>query len=356
MATNPGYFGPTDGYIPSFDETTGLIDNFSRNHKDFPLMDYVTLQESKKVRGHYLRLSSKDGRRYTGDTPYRWNYDSPEPEPFGESPGTFVPYDIDRYVHGMRLGDVTKDQADFDVEAWKRADKAQQAMTGRVKRALGVILTAANWQTSAPYTVDMSAHHTGTATALAGGKLDVGTSTAPYLLKAFNAVEKLISADTGGKIKRKDLVCTMGPDDANLIGASAELHDYLKGSYEAKRQLDEGAHPNAAYGLPGVVYGMKIIVDDTRINTTLQDAATQTEAFAWTTGNVAIMARKGGIEAGPAGGPTKSTVTGFWYKDEFTYETFRDAKNRLLQARIVLTDTWHITSPNSGYLITSATA
>ncbi len=68
-----------------------------------------------------------------------------------------------------------------------------------------------------------------------------------------------------------------------------------------------------------------------------------------------VVARPGTLE-GVYGAPDFSTATIFWYEDEMTLETFDDPKNRLTEGHLVENTAEILTSPLSGFLVTSSTS
>jgi hypothetical protein len=148
----------------------------------------------------------------------------------------------------------------------------------------------------------------------------------------------------------------MNPDSASLLASSPEIHEYIKGSPAAIDEIRSGLSPNATYGngLPSTYYGWKLTVDNTVILPTrkgVNQAAGKTWAFPYQT--VAVVSRLGDLE-GVWGGQAFTTLSMFWFKDEMTVESRSDAWDRRMQNRVMQQITPILTSPLSGWLITSA--
>lgn len=352
MATGPSYAGPTNGYIPNWEASGRLAEYYSRNPKDFPIMNYLQLRESKKMKGFWMRFSSQESRRYLSNNAHLWAPAARRPERVGGDLFTNISFEVKRYEHGFTLDDDTENQADWDIAEQMAATYANQAMVGRTYRGVTVLTTAASWQTSAANNLDMSTHHTDTATNAGGGKFDVGTSTAPYFFKGLNYAAELIAKETSGVVKSSMLQVIMNPVDARRISTSAEFHDYLKGSPDAREQIRENKDGNGRYGMPDTVYGYKVVIEDTTRQTSAKGATSIVSDYVWPTASIAMVARKGVLDAGVIGAASFSTLNAIWYRDEMTLERFEDKRNRRFEYSVVTSDDF-ILMPLSGYLFTA---
>ena len=72
---------------------------------------------------------------------------------------------------------------------------------------------------------------------------------------------------------------TINPKVARELAASPEIHEYIKGSYWAKDEIEKGAHPNGKYGLPSSIYGFSVIVENA-VRVTSQKGATRASQYA----------------------------------------------------------------------------
>ena len=357
MATGPGYPNATNVWIPNLDASGGLIVAFSRNAKKFPIMNWMQLVESPKMLGYYKKLGTAEQGRVVNDNDDVWNFGAERPQHNdGLEYFTNVPFVTKRFDYGFNLDDDTERQADWDVALQHSDIHATKAITRRTARAITVATTASNFQTTNE--TEASEDHTATATALAGGYIDAGSSTTPYLKKALDKIAVLIMKDTMGVVTPDMLHIVINPNTARLLAESAEIHDYLKGSPAALDEIRSGTSPNALYGpgLPSSIYGYKIVVDNTvKVTTRKNSSGTATKTFAFPDQTLLMAARVGELE-GKYGGPAFSTLTYFWYRDELTIERFQDARSRRFEYHVVDCGVPVLTSPLSGYLLTSATS
>ena len=355
MATGPGFPSPSSVFIPNWEASGRLQVGYSRNPKKFPLMRWAQLVETPKIVGYYMKLSPQEAARVVAPQDYEWNRGAVRPmRPEGLEQFNYVEFRTKRRDYGFTIDDDTDDLADWEVVEVHAQIHAAKAMTARTIDALSVLTTTTNWTVAGGTDVDLSADHTATATAAAGGKFDAGTSTAPYFKIGLDKAAVLINLDTVGVVTTNMLHVLMNPNTARKIAESAEVHDYLKGSPDALAEIQMGQSPNGRYGLPSSMYGYPVIVDDT-VKVTSRKGDTLAKAFAFPDATVAMVARMGELEA-PYGGPAFSTLTIFWYKDDMTLERFHDPQNRLISCHVVRDDVSVLTSPLSGFLYTAATS
>ncbi len=357
MATGPGYPSSTNVWIPNWESSGKLIAQYSRNATKFPIMNYMQLVQSPKMLGYFLKLGTTEQGRVVSQNDYAWNPGNERPQ-HNEGLEYFnhVPFVAKRFDYGFNLDDDTQNQAEWDIVEQHSQIHAAKCMTARTMRALTALTTTANWQTTAD--PDLSANHTTTATLLAGGYLNAGTSTAPYLKIALDKIAVAIMLDTMSVVTPDMLQVVINPNTARLWAESAEIHDYLKGSPAAIDEIRTGTSPNAKYGpgLPSSIYGYKIIVENTvKVTTRKNVSLTATKSFAFPDQAMVVVARVGELE-GKYGGPSWSTLTAFWYRDEMTLESFQDPKNRRMEYHVVDCNVPTLTSPLSGYYLTETSA
>jgi hypothetical protein len=167
----------------------------------------------------------------------------------------------------------------------------------------------------------------------------------------------LINLETLGVVERPSLMTIINPNQARLWAESSEIHEYIKGSYWAKEELSQELQPNNKYGLPSALYGMAILVENC-VKVTSRKAQTYaqpTKVLAMPDQQALVVARPGELE-GVYGAPDFSTLTMFWFEDEMTQETFDDPRNRRTELHIVENTAEILTSPLSGYFLTSTTS
>lgn len=355
MATGPGYPSASDTYVPSFDASGRLIINFSRNPKKFNLPKYCQYVESPKMVGLYLKLSPQEAGRVVTTQDYHWPDGSVRPmHANGLEQFNYVEFRTVRYDYGFTIGEEAEQQADWPVVEQHSQIHAAKCMTSRTIRMLNVATTTTNWTVAGNTDVDLSADHTNTATSLAGGQFDQGTSTAPFIKIGLNKAAILIVKDTLGVVTPDMMQVIINPNQAQLWSKSSEIHEYIKASPVAEEELKRGIGPNTRYGLPSTIYGFPLIIEDV-VQVTSRKGATLAKSFAMPDQNVLMVSRVGELE-GAYGGPSWTTLTFFWHRDEMTLERFDDPKNRLVEGHVTENGIEIVSSPLSGYLITSSTS
>lgn len=360
MATGPGYpaGNPGNTYVPR-DISNRLRIGFSRNPDKFYLPRYVQYVETPNDVAYYLKLTTQEAGRVTSQQDFAWPDGVPsKATDDGTESFQFIPFQTQRYEYVFRLGDKAAKQASWPIVEQNGANKAAQCMTARTSRMMTAATTASTWQvaTNTDNQANLSADHTGSAASIAGGYLDQGTGTVPYLRIALGYIADLINQDTLGVIDSEPgkYFVLMNPKTARLIGNSPEMHDFLRSSYDARREIHEGSGPNAKYGLPGEVYGYKIVVENCVVTTNLKNA-TLARSYAMPNQTILVCSRVGGLD-GTYGAPSFSTLTMFWFNDEMTIEAEHENWDRLTYGRVVEDNYMAVTCTASGYLITSATS
>lgn len=352
-ATGPGYPSSTSVVVPVHEASGNLVIGYSRNYRKFSLPNYVKYIQCEKNLGLYLKMSSQEQVRVVNTTDFRWGQGQPRPvhtdglEQFNYQP--FITY---RYNYGASMDDDTERLATWPIVQQHSQFHATQLMTARTIRMLAVATTAANWNTTAD--PDLTANHTATATALAGGFFDQGTVTAPYIKIALDKIAVSICLETADAVNAKDLWYIINPNQARLWAESAEIRSYIANSYFAKEEVVEGLQPNNKFGLPSKLYGYNIMVE-TATKVTSRTGATLTKAFAMPDKTLLVASRPGGL-MGVDGFSDFSTLSMFWYRDEITMQTKTDDWNRLVEIGITEQTGEYLTTPLSGWLVTLTTS
>lgn len=243
-------------------------------------------------------------------------------------------YRAQRYSYGFSMGDLTVEQASWDIMGVHASIKAQQAMTARTVSAHVILADDSNYLSG----------QTDTATVFGGGKWDVSQVTDLFILNSVTKASQLILKATLGMVKPKDLVMVLNPEGARQTANSQEVHNYIKESPFALAQL-RGDVPsqNGKYGLPDFLYGYRVVVEDAVKVTTQKGAASTTKTYVMADDDCFIMARVGGIE-GKWGSPSFSAVSCFML-EEMTVETKRDDDNRRVKGRVIENYAMKMTAP-----------
>lgn len=354
MATGPGYPQGHNTFIPA--DISGRIRvGFSRDPKKFAIPRYVQYVETPNNSFYWLKLTTQEAARVISVNDFEWPDGQPDrATDTGDESFNFVPQITQRRSYKFRVGQMAADQAVWPITEVQAGIKAAQCMTARTMRWTSTFENTANWASSAD-TANLSTNHYSDATTLVGAKLDTGSSTNPLIRKAFSVIARVINQDTMGVINYEpgSFNIVMNPNTAISLANSQEIHDYIKGSYWAREELDTGSSPNAFWGLPSTLYGYPIIVENTIKTTNLKNLA-KTASLAMSDGVILFASRVGGLD-GVYGAPSFSTLTMFWYKEEMTVEMRADSWDRLYYGRVVENTYEVVTCPASGYLLTGCT-
>jgi len=338
-------------YVPSFDASGKLAIAYSRNVRDFPLNQYITLTPVKYSTGYYLRITPDNAARIlnTDLAEFFWpdSHDAPTGE-WNTEEFEFQQFASKRYNFPFRLGYKSVEQADWQILAYHAAMVAQQAMTGRTLRVLAELTNTASYPAS---------HVFATATALGSGSWSAGTPTDPNIKEGLNKIARTIQLDTVGVIQPKDLVLIVNPVAADLMARSQEVHTYVKENPLAGIVLQKGSVDGNSmgpgnwvrWGLPEYLYGYKLVVEDTVRVSSKKGASSLTTGYALADNDAIVVARPGQL-VNQAGGPSWSTVHVFSY-EEMTVESKDDPDNRRHLGRVVEDYDVKVVSPVSGVLV-----
>ena len=319
-------------FVPSHEATGYLLEGFSRNPITYKINRWLQRVPVKNTTFYYAQSLSQQSARLTTASnailpgaEFQWNDGQDAPSGLGNSEQfNFVFGETQRYAPSFVQGRKAVDQANWNVLAWNAGSVAGQLMTLRTQQAYNAVVGS-----SAP---------TNTATTLAGGKFNAGTPTTPYckpgLMKAFLTINK----STLGKVQPKDVAVVMNPNTATQISYSQEITDAIKFSAGYSSVLSGGIQtaltPTSNYGLGPDLFGFEAIVDETVVITTSKNTSNSaTPAYVIPDGTILMISKPGGLE-GVEGGPSWSSVMGFFY-EEMTVESKYDEENRLYRGRVV---------------------
>jgi DNA polymerase IIIc chi subunit len=345
MAAGPlVQLGNNNSYIQQND--TRLVVEFSRNPKDFSLPNYIQIRPVPKQRGYYLAIDQYQAMRLVGGSldDFVWPDGHPRPKPRTSGQEfNWRDYQTIRRNFGQPIGDLARQQADWDAEDTQEAIQAQQAMTARTLLVHAALGTQANWDAS----------HWSNVTAIPGvaGTWDAALSSNLYIKKSINYGVKQIMLDTASKVRRKDLRLVINPTTAIAISQTQEIVDMIKQSPDAYSNLVNNEGRWSEYGLPNKLYGVEIVVEDA-VTVATPKGATPTASFVMPDGVAYLLSRVGGLQA-RGGGPSFSTVTLF-AKEEMTIT--RDAKtyDRYLDIDVVDDVGVGLTATSAGFAFRSA--
>lgn len=344
--------GQMNTFIPSHEESGRLTVDFSRNPSKFALNKYTQLVPIEKPEGYYLKMTLEERGRILSTTLLENQWADGNDAPTGaegKESFEFIAFRAQRYAYAFQLGDLSVQNASWDILSQHADIKAQQAMTGRTVAALTELTNSSNYDTS----------HAKTATQTGGGTWDAATTANMYIKKSINYGVNQILQDTLAVVGPEDLYLVINPTCAKKMGESQEIADFVKGSPFALAYIKgdiEGSSPvNRRFGLPETYAGVNIVVEDA-VKVTSRKGATRATSYALGDTTAFITARPGSL-IGSYGGPSFSTCTIFCVKgDELAVETMRDTNNRRVTGRVIDHFKAVVTSSISGFLYSTVTA
>jgi hypothetical protein len=324
-----------------------MVIDFARNIKDFEVNKYCQVVPVKKVAGYYTNMTIEEAGRvlYTDLADRVW-YDA-QPAPEGNEHTEkfeFLPFECTRYTFPFMLGDLTIEQAGWNILAQHASIHSRAAMTARTQLAITAFTTAANYDASHVLAVGSISGNT--------GNWAQSTTARQDIKRSLTTASELILDDTLAAINLNDLVLVISSGLAANIAQSQEIVDYIKGSPEALAQVrGELPNDNVMYGVPAKLYGIPLVVEKTRKVTTRKGATTARSSIL-PAATPFLCARPGGL-VGVADAPNFATGVIFAY-EEMTVESKRDADNRRTLGRVTENYDVRIVANASGVLFTGA--
>lgn len=333
----------TNTYLPQMVQDN-LIVGYARNKEDYSLNQYIQIVPTPKNQAYYLFIDGKAAVRLTNSDLRNIIWPDGTPRPSGDNnfaEHEFKPVATTRKSFEYTVGHMGVEQAAYDIHAVNSGFQGNRAVLARTQ-AVQTALANASWGSN-----------TGTATSLGGGFVSGGTATTPTFKKLVNKVLQQIRKATFGSVKAKDIICVMSPLVAETISESQEIHAYVKESPFAQAQI-RGDAPglNTNYGLPDMLYKVRVIVDDAYKVTSKRGAVTDVTASVLDENQIYFLSRPGGLVM-PYGGVSFSTVQLF-VREEMSVEIKTDTTNRLDQGFVTDDYGAYVVAPASGYLVTNA--
>lgn len=330
-----------NAFIRDHDASNKMVIDFARNINKFAVNKYTQVIPVKKIAGYYLEMTIEEAGRIVYDDLRNFVWYDGQAAPEGNE-GTesfqYKPFETTRYAYPFLLGDLTIDQASWNILAQHSSIKSRQAMTARTQKAITEIMTDANYDASHVLDIPSISGNS--------GKWSQSTTARQDIKRSLNTAAEVILDDTLAAIELDDLIVTISSGLAAEISEAQEIVDYIKGSPESLAQI-KGELPgqNAMYGLPDRLYGFPILVEKTRKVTT-RKGATTARSSVLPKATPFMVARPGGL-VGVADAPNFSTCVCFAF-EEMTVETLRDAPNRRTQGRVVENWAYKMVAPVSG--------
>lgn len=335
---NPVYPGPSNVYVPNHEASGKLVVDFARNPKDFAVNQYTKVIPVDQIYGLFQQMTVEErGRVLTSDAAEYVFADGAD-APLGAG-GTeshiWQNFLATRYAYSFLMGQMTAQQATWDIVAQHAGIHAQKAMTVRTMLAYNALTTSGNYSSG-----HVSAVFGGTITGTSGTWTQ-STTARSDIKRSLEFMSEKILDDTLAGTKLEDLHLVVSSAGAALLSQSQEIIDYIKGSPYAVAQLtNQLPNRNKWYGLPESLYGFPVIVDVTRRVTSAKLATRAASAVfggisSVGTLNAFLIARPGAL-VGVAGAPSFSFLENFVYKQfDMVVETKNDDDNKRLKGRVI---------------------
>jgi hypothetical protein len=341
-------------------EATGQIIEFIRKPSEFAINSYAQYVETKSPYGVYAQVDSDQPVRIISDADFA--FADGDARPTGNAnlmTFQWTPFRTQRRSYPWTLGDQTietqKSMSKIDWTQQEAGQVASQAMTNRTNRVIGEMQDTSNW-----------GDNTANVNVINGGygswrnaSSDPGSASYLAIKRSIGNACKVINLKTNGKVRRKHLKLILSPGAAEMMGDTSEIYDYLKYGPAAKA-AQRGEYPNANedWGLPDLLYGVEVVVEDSPIITVppsvpwaAASITTGQRSYIKNDSTAVLVSRVGGIE-GAYGAPSFSTVQIYFYGAPMQAETFPSKKDRRTEG--FLTEEYFevIAAPASGFLFT----
>lgn len=333
-------------YVPTLQENLAI--SFSRNESKFPLNQYCQIVPVDKDVGLYLRMDREEAGRIT-DSEGRgniWADGNDRPTHNGELEGhEFLNYTTIRRNYGGRIGHKAVKQASFALKAKQSGVFAEKAMRMRTQLAVTQMTTTGNYD----------ATHVQTVSSITGnlGNFEQSTTARSDIKRTLHGAAELIVKDTLNGIDPSDLIFVCSPGCARKMALSQEIVDYLKQSSVSEAVL-RGEIKQSIYGLPNLLYGFKVVIEDTVKVTSKKGASTVARSYILPDTTPVLMSRVGALtdERLPTAA-SFSTLSLFSFED-MTIEENDDTKHRRWECDITDDFCAKLTAPISAVLFQGA--
>lgn len=366
----PAEPGPTNTYVPSLD-ATGQIIQFVRDPKRFRVNNYIAYRPAKQMVGLYMVYDRDNPARVVTEAEYQWADGEPRPDGYNNLDGFDLrEYRTKRYDIPFTVGNLTREQASWDIVASQAAGRLMQYMTLQTWLITQTLENTANWTlTSGNHFADCNTLNGG------AGYWDTGDTASNPIQKTLYAALDAIMLDTNATVTMDDLRLIIGVRAARQMRTSREITDYIKQSPQALAQVrGELPNPNVEFGLPAKLFGFEVMVESAvRVSSrkTATGFNTGTRNYIKDPTSAIILSKQDGLPGDQVNAtmptPNFSTFQVFYYDGPnsqnnnsdadgpsglYTVETFEDTRNKRLDGHVVTNFDRRLVAPESGYLIT----
>lgn len=337
--------GGNNTYIPRFDLAASVMVDFTRNPNKFAINKLVKSIPVKEQVGKYLYFDPNDIARFKGGNTdrYKWaagrNSGSGYDETFGFE---FREFRTDRKRYEAKLELLGVEQASFPVQESYTRQLAQKAMTGRAIDFSNLITTSGN---------HVSGHYSASTAVGTGARWDQGSLTNPVLKKGLDAVAQIIQRDTVSAVDWSQLSIVMNAKTAQALGSTPEVHAaYMQSQFALPQIQGKASGQNARWGLPDMLYGYRVIVEDLFYNDDNKLSASAQASPVFPDDTLVMMLRDGDQE-GQQESVNFSTVSMFC-KEDMSVETLENSWEREVSLRVVDDYQMKMVAPVTSYLVT----
>ncbi len=339
--------GGSGSYVPTLELSGNLMVHYGRDLKAGAANRVAKVTPVKQRRGAYLQFDPLSIARLT-NLPYSTHWPLGGIRPTGHD--NKLQFQQQTFSCSRENFNTTLDSTSLDLANWPMLKMhseilAQRAMTYKAYRVFNTLFTQSLY----------AATHVVTATTASGaGFLQSGTTADPRIKNAWDYCARLIQQDTNGAVRFGNLSVVMNATTALRLSSSRELREYLMqqaGSLGMITLKDKSF--NAVYGLPDVLYGYKVIVDDTFYNANEQNATGATSGPVIPDNQMVVcFTDDGEMEKPDSLAPSFNTIHVFAY-EEFTVESTPDPRNRLTYLDVTMDFDVQVVAPPTGVIITN---
>jgi hypothetical protein len=327
-------------YVPTLHQD--ILVAYVRNPAKFPIVRYTGVRKVDKMRGYFVKFQNSDQARVINSPQqYFWqdSADAPTVQD-GNDAYDFHQFSAKRYAYTKQIGYLGAEQAAWDLLGQATMFSVMKGMTNRSYRVHQTITNSANYP----------AANVSNASVSGGATWANATSTTPAIRKSVMAAAIQIEKSTLGAVQFQDLHLVFNPSNAQTVATAAEYIDWFKQNIISLPAW-EGQEQFIKYNIPGNLFGLTVVVDDTVYCSDIPNLAntTNTDSFSFPNNVAVLLSKFQGIASGV--GSSFSTFELFAYQDFETY-LYADAKNQRYDLQIVENvDDSFLLAPESGALI-----
>lgn len=351
--------GAQNTYLPQIEAAEDLRIRYLRPNASFALSRWTKTRTVEHMVGYYNVIGRDQFSRITTATlsQAKWPDGKPMPNVTGNTENyDLKPFQTERLVFGFEMGALGVEQAPWDIVRDHADGTMMRMMTLRAYRAITAATTSANYSgmTATQATIMGSS----------GKGWGVSSSSLLYIKQAINyAVNKIIIASRGS-ISVEDLKLVISPTLAQVISVSPEIVSLMQ-YREGDSYIRGRTGRNASFGLPEVLYGCELVIEDT-VQVTNQKGDTTAESYVFPDATAVVCVRKGGPDNGGAnesytGGngasvvkPSYDSVQIFEYRNQaLSIETKYDDDNKMWKGRVIDNSDIRVVAPNNSFLLTA---